>query len=84
MEHVVGVLSVTFNGQALVLASGDAAGHEILLPGLAERNVLVLEIDTSTLSAQPDGADQEWGMIALAVRTVEPEEDPARLVPRHP
>jgi hypothetical protein len=81
MDKVAGIRSATLNGQPLVLASGGATQYEISLPGLAERNVLVLEIETGEIGARPRDAELEWGLIALVVRTIASGDEPSKMQP---
>jgi len=75
MDHVEGVLSLTLNGQPISGISAAASRYEVPLDCLSERNVLVAEIVTPEPGAKPGGASEEWGMIALVVRTVDPAEN---------
>jgi hypothetical protein len=84
LESVSGILAATLNGQPLKLASGAPFRQEIALPSLAERNVLVLEIDRPELGGSPGGDEVEWGLIALVVRTADPATDLASVIPLEP
>jgi hypothetical protein len=77
MDQVEGILSLTLNGQPISGVSPETSRYQVPLEGLSERNVLVVEVETPKLGANPGGGSGEWGMIALVVRTVDPAEDSA-------
>jgi hypothetical protein len=69
LEQVEGLCALEFNGRPIVLGSAVESRHEVELGELLERNVLVLEVQTSGLHAGPGQARREWGKIALVVRS---------------
>jgi len=69
MDQVQGVIALSLNGQSIFPVLPEITRYEIELTDLAERNVLVLEIDVSQTGGEITGAGGEWGMIALVVRT---------------
>jgi hypothetical protein len=68
MDQVEGVLSLVLNGRSIAPAAPATCHYEIEVPDLAERNVLVLEIELPEVSPDPGGYPVEWGVIALVVR----------------
>ena len=71
MDHVEGIRSLFLNGQPIAPMAAAIGCYELELPDLAERNVLVLEIVLPESRADLAGDRDEWGVIALVVRTVE-------------
>jgi hypothetical protein len=69
MDQVEGILSLVLNGQPIALTAGATCRYEIELPNLDERNVLVLEIESPATGLDAEGRREEWGVIALVVRT---------------
>lgn len=68
MDQVEGVVSLSLNGDSIFPVLPEATHYEIELPALAERNVLVLEIEMPEPASEITGAGVEWGVIALVVR----------------
>jgi hypothetical protein len=75
MEQIAGTHSILLNAQPIALASATTSSHTIRLSDLAERNVLVLEIETPAPVVSAAGIVDDWGMISLIVRTIEPAHD---------
>jgi hypothetical protein len=75
LEQIAGTRSILLNGQPLALVSVTTSRHTIRLGDLAERNVLVLEIETPAPVVSAAGIVDDWGMISLIVRTIEPPHD---------
>ncbi len=69
MEQVDGAVSVVLNGQSIGSMTAAASRYEIEVPDLAERNVLVVEVELPDESADPVSRREAWGVIALVVRT---------------
>jgi hypothetical protein len=69
MEQVEGVVGLSLNGESIFPVLPETTRYEIELPALAERNVLVLEIDRREPASEITGAAGEWGEIALIVCT---------------
>ncbi len=63
-----GVVALSLNGQSIFPVLPEITHYEIELPELAERNVLVLEIEMPEPVGKIDSPGDEWGMIALVVR----------------
>jgi hypothetical protein len=72
LDQVEGILSLVLNDRPIALTAGAACRYEIEVPALAERNVLVLEIELPEAGCDPGDNREEWGMIALVVRSGEP------------
>jgi hypothetical protein len=72
MERVRGIRSIALNGQTIAPVAVETSRFEIEVTDLAERNVLTLEIELPEEGPDPAGSLQEWGDIAIVVRTVEP------------
>ncbi len=68
MDHVEGIVSLVLNGQAIVSIKAACSRYEFEVTNLAERNVLVLEIDLPEAGPGSKGREEEWGVIALVVR----------------
>jgi hypothetical protein len=71
MESVRGIRALVLNGQHVAPVAVEEARFEIEIPDLADRNVLSLEIELPEQGPDGSGSSEEWGMIALVVRTVE-------------
>jgi hypothetical protein len=69
MDQVPGVVALSLNGQSIFPVMPEITHYEIELSTLAERNVLVLEVDVRAPGGETTGAGDEWGTIALIVRT---------------
>lgn len=76
MDQVQGILSLLLNGQRVALTSAEFTNYEIELPNLPERNLLTVELDASACGSRPGGADREWGMISLVIRTSDSADKP--------
>jgi len=76
MEQVDGIVSLSLNGHPIALAAGLATAHEVELDGLSARNVLVLEVEAPEFQAANGRSQQEWGLIALVVRSLGAAEQP--------
>jgi hypothetical protein len=72
LEQIAGTRSILLNGQPIALVSATTPQHAIRLGDLAERNVLVLEIETPAPVVSAADIVDDWGMISLIVRTIEP------------
>jgi hypothetical protein len=72
MDQVAGTRSITLNGEPIAAVSPETAQYAIELTKLAERNVLVLEIDTPSPGASPAGSGEHWGVIALVIQEAAP------------
>jgi hypothetical protein len=71
MDQVEGILSIVLNGEPIgPTAAATSCCHEIELPNLAERNVLVLELALPESRTDLAGSREEWGVIALVVRSI--------------
>jgi hypothetical protein len=68
MDQVEGVVGLSLNGDSIFPVLPEITRYEIELPVLAERNVLVLEIEVPEPAGEITGAGAEWGLIALVVR----------------
>jgi hypothetical protein len=68
LDQVVGTRAIILNGQTIASASAETTHYAIELADLAERNVLVLEIETPPQDASPVENRQDWGVIALVIR----------------
>ena len=68
LDRVPGLGPITLNGSLLRERSEDGGLIEILLPELADRNELIVEVRLP--EGEPTGVDHlaEWGDIALVVR----------------
>ena len=71
MDQVEGILSLVLNGQPIGRTAASISSYEIEVPDLAERNVLVLEIALPEPRPEVTGGREEWGVIALVVRTTD-------------
>jgi hypothetical protein len=71
MDQVEGILALALNGQPIAPVAAATCRYEIEVPDLAERNVLVLEIELPEPGPEPERHREEWGVIALVVRAVE-------------
>jgi hypothetical protein len=71
MNQVQGVVALTLNGQFIFPVVPEITHYEIELPPLAEKNVLVLELEVRQPTGGITGSGDEWGMIALVVRSAE-------------
>ena len=69
MDQVEGLVSLSFNGDSIFPVLPETTRYEIELPPLAARNILVLEIELNDPAGETTGAGDEWGQIALLVRT---------------
>jgi hypothetical protein len=69
MDQVEGVVSLSLNGESIFPVLPQTTRYEIELPALADRNVLVLEIELNESAGATTGAWSEWGQIALIVRS---------------
>jgi hypothetical protein len=69
MDQVQGIVALLLNGKSIFPVSPEITRYEIELPTLAERNVLVLQIELREPAGEITCAGVEWGMIALVVRT---------------
>ena len=76
MDQVEGIVSLALNGQPIAPVAAATCRYEIEVPNLAERNVLDLEIELPEPGHNPRGRPEEWGVIALVVRGVEPLPEP--------
>jgi len=76
MDQVEGIDSFVLNGQPIAPIATAACRYELEVPNLAERNVLVLEIELPEAGPDPAARRGEWGLIALVVRTIEPAQRP--------
>jgi hypothetical protein len=72
MDQVAGTRAIILNGQPIAAAASETPHYAIELTELAERNVLVLEIDTPPEGVGPAGHGEDWGMIALVIRETGP------------
>jgi hypothetical protein len=72
MERVRGIRALVLNGQHIAPGAVENSRFEIEIPDLADRNVLILEIELHEQGPSGSGSSEEWGVIALIVRTVEP------------
>jgi hypothetical protein len=72
LEQVPGIHSLLLNGQAPTRVSPAESRFEVPLGSLPDRNVLVLEIDTTAATDPAGVAVPEWGSIALVLRTPGP------------
>jgi hypothetical protein len=77
MDQVAGIVSLSLNGESIAKVSGESSHYEIELLGLLERNVLTLEIEIPAPTLEPFSKAEDWGIISLLVRTVEPTDDAA-------
>ena len=68
MDQVQGVVALSLNGQSIFPVLPEITRYEIELPALAEKNVLVLELEMPEPVGKIDSPGDEWGMIALVVR----------------
>jgi hypothetical protein len=71
MDQVQGVVALWLNGQPIFPVLPEITRYEIELPDLAERNVLILELEVREPDGEITDSGGEWGMIALVVRTDE-------------
>ena len=71
MDQVRGILSLALNGQPIAPVAVEISHYEIEVPKLDERNLLALEIETPGAGPSSGASEEEWGVIALVVRTVE-------------
>ncbi len=76
MEQVTGTISLVLNGRPLAPVSAETSHYEIELTDLPERNTLVLEIERPDAGLSAVGTCENWGMIALVVRTVDLDTTP--------
>jgi hypothetical protein len=75
LEQVAGTRSILLNGQPIALVAAATPQHTIKLGDLPERNALVLEIETPVHVVSAAGTVDDWGLISLIVRTIEPARD---------
>jgi hypothetical protein len=76
MDQVEGILALVLNGQPIAPVAAATCRYEIEVPNLAERNVLVLQIELPEPGPEPERRREEWGVIALVVRAIEPAQQP--------
>jgi hypothetical protein len=69
MNQVEGLLSLVLNGRTIGRIAPATCSYEIELSDLAERNVLVVEIELPEAGLIPAEHQKEWGVIALVVRS---------------
>ena len=69
--RLAGIHSLTLNGTTLPAISPAKSYYLIPLPEIEERNILVLEIETSEACEGADEGDPDWGQIAIVVRPIE-------------
>ncbi len=70
MDHVPGIDVLELNGRSITPVSPHLSSYRIELDDLAERNVLVLEVEP--LVDKKGGARPEpWGVIALVISPVD-------------
>jgi hypothetical protein len=72
LEQVPGIVWLELNGETPVGVSPEQTRYEVPLDRLAERNQLVLEVETPRWSDRASGDAPEWGWIALVIRTAGP------------
>lgn len=73
MEQVPGICRLQLDGQSTPHGSPDRAEYEIALDGSAARHQLIMEIEPPTPDDPVTGA-QEWGVVAVVIRTTRPRD----------
>jgi hypothetical protein len=68
MDQVEGIVSLVLNGRPIGATAAATRCYEIEVTDLAERNVLVLEVELPESRPDAAGSREEWGVIALVVR----------------
>ena len=70
LDRVEGIQSLMLNGELLAATDPMRSSYEIPLGELLERNLLVLEVETSGSGGDSVGQDPGWGQIALLIRPI--------------
>jgi hypothetical protein len=73
MERVPGIRRLQINGQSTPHGSPDRSEYEIALDASAARHQIIMEIETPTPD-EPRTGDSEWGVIALVIRSIRPQD----------
>jgi hypothetical protein len=70
MDHVPGIDALEFNGRSIAPVSPQLSSYRIELDDLAERNLLVLEVEPPT-NVKGGAGSEPWGVIALVISSVD-------------
>jgi hypothetical protein len=71
LDRVRGTQSCFLNGKALTAISPARSYYLIPLSEIEDRNVLVLEVETSAPAVGATESDPDWGLIALVIRAID-------------
>jgi hypothetical protein len=66
-----GIHSLLFNGRALAAISPAKSYYLLPLAEIAERNTLVLEVETGEACGAAAEAGPDWGQIAILIRPID-------------